>query len=97
MGTPEQVVSVEISGQHYPIRTGLDPDYVTQIAAYVDERMRAVSDATPTGDVVRLAVLTALNIADELFRCREVSRARSGEIAERAHELEALLDRVLMS
>jgi cell division protein ZapA len=97
MSQPEQVVSVEISGQQYPIRTGLDPEYVTQIAAYVDERMRAVSDATPTGDVVRLAVLTALNIADELFRCREVSRARSGELAERAHELEALVDRVLLS
>jgi cell division protein ZapA len=97
MGTLEQVVSVEVSGQQYPIRTTLDPDYVTQIAAYVDERMRAVSDATPTGDVVRLAVLTALNIADELFRCRESSRARSGELAERAHELEVLLDRVLMS
>jgi cell division protein ZapA len=94
---PDQVVSVEISGQHYPIRTGLDPEYVTRIAAYVDERMRAVGDAMPTGDPVRLAVLAALNIADELFRCRDTSRARSGEIAERAHELEALLDRVLIS
>jgi len=97
MSTSEQVVSVEISGQHYPIRTSLDPEYVSQIAAYVDERMRTVSDATPTGDVVRLAVLTALNIADELFRCREINRVRSGELAERAHELEVLLDRVLMA
>jgi len=97
MTVPEQVVSVEISGQNYPIRTGLDPEYVARIAAYVDERMRAVGDATPTGDPVRLAVLAALNIADELFRCRDASRARSGEIAERAHELEELLDRVLMS
>ena len=93
----DQVVSVEISGQRYPIRTGLDPEYVARIAAYVDERMRAVGEVTPTGDPVRLAVLAALNIADELFRCRDSSRARSGEIAERAHELEELLDRVLMA
>jgi cell division protein ZapA len=97
MATPDQVVSVEIRGQQYPIRTGLDPEYVVRIAAYVDERMRAVGDATPTGDLVRLAVLAALNITDELFRCRDISRARSGEIAERAQEIEALLDRVLMA
>ena len=95
--SPEQVVSIEISGQQYPIRTGLDPEYVTRVAAYVDERMRAVGEVTPSGDQVRLAVLAALNIADELFRCRDASRARSGEIAERAHELEELLDRVLMA
>jgi len=95
--SPDQVVSIEISGQLYPIRTGLDPEYVARIAAYVDERMRAVGDVTPTGDPVRLAVLAALNIADELFRCRDTMRARSGEIAERAHEIEELLDRVLMA
>jgi cell division protein ZapA len=97
MTTPDKVVAVEIHGQQYPIRTGLDPEYVTRIAAYVDERMRAVTEATPTGDLLRLVVLAALNIADELFRCRDASRARSGEIAERAHELEELLDRVLMA
>jgi cell division protein ZapA len=97
MTASDQVVSVEICGQHYPIRTTLDSEYVAQIAAYVDERIRAVGDATPNGDPVRLAVLAALNLADELFRCREASRARSGEIAERAHELEELLDRVLLA
>src|ERR1700704_4824687 len=97
MTAPDQVVSVEIGGQDYPIRTGLDAEYVERIAAYVDERMRAVGAATPTGDPVRLAVLAALNLADELFRCRDASRARSGEIAERAHELEELMDRVLIS
>ena len=59
--------------------------------------MRAAADSTPTGDSLRLAVLAALNIADELFRCRDVTRARDGELAERAGELERLLDRVLMA
>ena len=52
--------------------------------------MRAAADSTPTGDSLRLAVLAALNIADELFRCRETTRARDGELAERAGELERL-------
>ena len=92
-----RVIPVEIHGQRYPIRSTLDPEYVARLAAYVDEKIRAAADATPTSDSLRLAVLTALNIADELFRCRDVTDARDGELAERAGELERLLDRVLMA
>jgi cell division protein ZapA len=97
MTAQDRVVPVEISGQRYPIRTSLDPEYVARLAAYVEEKLRAATDSTPTGDSVRLAVLAALNIADELFRCRETNHARDGQIAERAGELERLLDRVLMT
>jgi cell division protein ZapA len=92
-----RVIPVEIHGQRYPIRSGLDPEYVARLAVYVDEKMRAAADSTPTGDSLRLAVLTALNIADELFRCRDGNIARNGELAERAGELERLLDRVLLA
>jgi len=91
------VISVEIHGQRYPIRSTLDQAYVARLAGYVDEKMRAAADSTPTSDALRLAVLAALNVADELFRCRDATRARSGEIAERAGELEKLVDRVLMA
>ena len=90
-----RVVPVEIQGQRYPIRSTLDPEYVAQLATYVDGKMRAAADSTPTGDLLRLAVLAALNIADELFRSRDVTRLRDGELAERAGELEKLLDSVL--
>jgi cell division protein ZapA len=89
------VIPVEIHGQRYPIRSSLEPEYVARLARYVDEKMRAAGEATPSGDPLRLAVLAALNIADELFRCRDGTRLRDGELAERAGELERLLDRVL--
>ena len=92
-----RVIPVEINGQRYPIRSTLDPEYVAQLAAYVDGKMRAAAESTPTGDSLRLAVLAALNIADELFRSRDVTRLRDGELAERAGEIEKLLDRVLMA
>ena len=92
-----RVVPVDIHGQRYPIRSGLDPEYVARLATYVDEKMRAAADSTPTGDALRLAVLAALNIADELFRCRDTTRARDGQLAERTEALERLLDRVLMA
>ena len=59
--------------------------------------MRAAAEQTPASDSLRLAVLAALNIADELFRCRDLTRERDGELAERAGELERLLDRVLIA
>jgi len=91
------VIPVEIAGQRYPIRTTLEADYVARLAAYVDERIRVAAASTPTGDAVRLTVLAALNIADELFRCRDANNARDGVLAERAQELERILDRVLMA
>ena len=93
----DAVISVEIHGHRYPIRSSLDQEYVTRLASYVDEKMRAAADSAPTGDALRLAVLAALNVADELFRCRDISHARNGELAERAGELERLVDRVLMA
>jgi cell division protein ZapA len=92
-----RVISVEIHGQRYPIRSSLDQDYVLRLAAYVDDKIGAAADSTPTGDSLRLAVLAALNIADELFRIREATRVKDSRIAERASELEQLVDRVLMA
>ena len=97
MTDPGRVIPVEIQGQRYPIRTALDPEYVARLARYVEDKIHAASDITPSGDSLRLAVVAALNIADELFRCREVNRDRDGKLAERAGELERLLDRMLMA
>jgi cell division protein ZapA len=97
MSDQGRVVPVEIAGQRYPIRSSLDPEYVARLAAYVDEKMRAAADTSPSGDSMRLAVIAALNVADELFRCRDANRARNGELAERTQELERLVDRVLLA
>lgn len=97
MSDSDRVVTVLIQGQRYPIRSTLDQEYIARLATYVDERIRVAGEASPAGDSVRLAVLAALNIADELFRCREASHNRSGTVAERAEELERLVDRVLMA
>ena len=91
------VIPINIQGQQYPIRTSLDPEYVLRLASFVDEKMGAASESTPSGDSLRLAVLAALNIADELFRCRDAADQRNGQLAERTEELERLLDRVLMA
>jgi cell division protein ZapA len=91
----DRVIPIHIGGQRYSIRTGLEPEYVARLAAFVDDQMQAAAQSTATGEVQRLAVLAALNIADELFRCREATAAKTGRLAERAEEIERLLDSVL--
>lgn len=92
-----RVVTVEIHGQQYPIRSGLDPAYVAELAAYVDEKIRLASRETPAGDTLKLAVLASLNIADEYFRARDDQRRRERTFADRAGELERMLDLALGS
>jgi len=90
------VITVEIAGQRYPIRSALDERYVTELAAYVDQKMRAASDAAPASDMLGLAVLVALNIADEFFREREREiRPATGDLEERAVRLERSVDEAL--
>jgi cell division protein ZapA len=97
MADNARIIPISIQGQQYPIRTSLDPDYVLQLAAFVDDKIRAAAESTPTGDTLRLTVLAALNIADELFRCRDATDERNGRLAERTEELERMLDRMLMA
>lgn len=95
MDHTSRVVNVEIHGQQYPIRSGLDPAYVAELAAYVDGKIRLASQETPAGDTLKLAILAALNIADEVFRIRDAERDSHASIASRAGELERMLDLAL--
>jgi cell division protein ZapA len=90
-----RVVQVDIHGQRYPIRSDLDPQYVAELAAFVDEKMRQVSLELASADPVRLAVVAALNITDELFRTRADASGESSRVNSRAAEIERLVDSVL--
>ncbi len=63
-------VKVEIFGQVYNIKGKDDHDYICELAAYVDAKMKDVQKGTGTSDPHRVAILTALTISDELFRLR---------------------------
>ena len=95
MDESSRVISVEIHGQRYPIRSGLDPSYVAELAAYVDEKIRLASRETPASDTLKVAVLAALNIADECFRLRDEGRRHHDSVASRARELERMVDLAL--
>ena len=87
-------VRVEIFDQAYNLR-GTDPEYITKLAEYVDSKMRAVSEQTHTVDTARLAILAALNIADEYHLLRRNQDGGQVEYLKRAHHLARALDEVL--
>jgi cell division protein ZapA len=87
-------VRVEIFDQAYNLR-GSDPEYILKLAEYVDSKMRAVAEATNTIDTVRLAVLAALNIADEYHLLKKRQDLGATDYQKRAHLLADALDEVL--
>jgi cell division protein ZapA len=93
-----QFVTVDIYDQTYHLR-GQDPAYIHQLAEVVDAKMRAVSAQGKTVDSLRVAVLAALNIADELSTLEQRYKLLAGSAKEnlrgRANKLSGLLDAVL--
>jgi cell division protein ZapA len=87
-------VRVEIFDQGYNLR-GTDPDYILKLAEYVDAKMRAVSEQTHTVDSSRLAVLAALNIADEFHLLKRKLDGGTPEGSKRTRQLIQALDEVL--
>ena len=87
-------VRVEIYDQTYQLR-GTDPEYIGKLADYVDTKMRVISQQASTVDSLRVAVLAALNIADEYLILRSKYDAIAGEYNARAEQLSGALDEVL--
>jgi len=88
-------VKVEIYDQTYQISGELDEEYVAELARYVDTKMREVAEASKTVDSLRVAVLAALAIADELHSLRQGQEERQGSLRQRAARCLTLVERAL--
>jgi cell division protein ZapA len=95
MAEKPALVHVQIFGQTYAVRAGADPGYVEKLAAHVDSQMNEVSRASGAVDSVKVAVLAALNIADEAFRLRDQAEHAGDGYAARAAALVKELETVL--
>ena len=87
-------VRVEIYDQSYHLR-GSDAEYIGQLADYVDTKMRLIAQQAATVDSLRLAVLAALNIADELHVLKRKYDSIASDYNQRAEHLAGALDEVL--
>jgi cell division protein ZapA len=88
-------IRVEIYNQTYNIRSDGDSEYISQLAEFVDNRMREISSGTLTVDSLKVAILAALHIADELHRLKRLHEQADSQLASRSAECAEMLDRLL--
>ena len=89
------MVQVQIFGHSYTIRGEADQAYILSVAAYVDRKMREVTEKLPVEALSKVAILASLNIADELFKERVQRENQEAQLQHRAERLNAVLDAVL--
>lgn len=92
MSPDPRLVQVEIFGQPYRLRADEDPEYVQRLAEYVDGRMREVARQTSAVDSLKVAVLTALNIADDHHRQLSDARTAAEEAADQGEPVAGEID-----
>lgn len=88
-------MKIEIYDQSYNVNAAQNEEYVNQLASYVDGKMREVAAATRTVDSLKVAVLAALNIADEMFALRERQQKVEGPLRERVEKCFELVEKAL--
>jgi len=86
-----KTVRIEIFGNEYNIRGQADPQYITRVAAYVDQKMREINEKLALPTLSQVAILASLNIADELFRERDERQRSVQMVRDKADHLEELI------
>jgi len=86
-------IKITIFGQEYSVKAPADPTYIKKIAEYVDSKMREVqSGFSSTQSSNRIAILSAMNITDELFNARKKGDSDDIEIEDKINSLIELID-----
>lgn len=89
---PRRSTAVRIQGQEYRIRSESEPDAVERAARFVDETMDRIRDRTGAVDSLDVAVLTALNMANQLIALRDGQAVREADLAAHGVDPERLRD-----
>jgi cell division protein ZapA len=88
-------MKIEIYDQSYNVNADGNEEYLQEVAAYVDTKMREIATATKMVDSLKVAVLASLNIADELFALRERQQAIEGPLRKRVEKCVSLVEKAL--
>jgi cell division protein ZapA len=92
MNDNKNILKINIFGTDYPLKINSDVEYVRRVAEYVDKKMREVQALKPNRPIHQIAILSALNITDELFQQKKIVRQKvvsfEGEITKLAEKLE---------
>ena len=87
-------IRVEIYDQEYHIKGELDPAYIQKLAQFLDAKMRSIAGRTHTVDSLRVAILAALNIADEYHQLKAKFEATAKKVDQKVGEYSEVLDQL---
>jgi cell division protein ZapA len=90
-----ETVKIEIYDQSYNVNADQNEEYLKELAAFVDGKMRSVAEATKMVDSLKVAVLAALNIADEMFTLRQRQQDIEGPLRKRVEKCVAMVEKAL--
>ncbi len=88
----ENRVKVTIYGQEYTIRGDAPPEYIQELAAYINGKMRDISSQSSSTSPMQVAILMALNVVDEYFQLKKIKAGVDGAIEKKTMELISMLD-----
>jgi cell division protein ZapA len=88
-------VKINIYDQSYNVNADGNEEYLNELAAYVDGKMRFIAESTKMVDSVKVAVLAALNIADEMFATRKRQEELEGPLRERVQGCVSMVEKAL--
>lgn len=94
MEPEKKTFKVNIYGTEYPIRGVADEEYILKVADYVDEKMREIDQKVAVKSALKVAILAALNITDELFRERLEKQDSVERYEKKVGEIVARLDEI---
>ena len=80
-------VRVQVFGSEYRIASDTDPEHIREVASYIDQKMREIASALALRNRSTVTILTAVNLADELFKIEEESRLMNRISREKADQL----------
>jgi len=88
----KKAIEVSIMGQKFMVRSESDEDYVSRVAGYVDGKVNEVLTNTKSVASAQVALLTAMNIADEFFKYRQVKGDKLNKIEKKIQDMIELID-----
>ncbi|HXN73380.1 MAG TPA: cell division protein ZapA [Candidatus Acidoferrales bacterium] len=88
-------MKIEIYDQSYNVNADGNEEYLSELAAYVDGKMRSIAESTRMVDSLKVAVLAALNIADETFTLRKRQQEIDGPLRKRVEKCVAMVEKAL--
>jgi cell division protein ZapA len=95
LANPPEVVQIEIYDQQYQVKGSLNAEYLEELAQYVDGKMRSIAARSHNVDTVRVAVLAALNIADEYHQVKAKYDTVAQQVEQKVGECSKVLDQLL--